>query len=316
VPGHPDHEQLAAYQAGDVDRRRRADVEAHLRGCPSCAEVVASVERARGRLAVLEEPELPPGLHDRLAAAVGAEAEVVGARPERPTPWYRRPAALAAAAALLLIAIAVPLLDLSGRDDSTLARAGGGSAQQEAAAPEAFGPGGVGLPVIKVPGEVSAAEVRSRLTRDPRAKLALERAMAARTSADQAPGRGPTQRETTGTQRNEATAPAAGSTAPPPAPPGGTTASPTVPQPGGTTGSPTAPTAAVADQQACLAAATAAADAAIQPLVPAFFVEGTYQGRQATVLVTTSPSRPGRTDLWVFPRGNCSGPLLNTARVR
>jgi anti-sigma factor ChrR (cupin superfamily) len=71
---HPDQEQLAAFQAGDGDRRQRAEVEAHLAGCPSCAEVVASVEGARGRLALLEEPDLPPGLHDRLAAAVDAEA--------------------------------------------------------------------------------------------------------------------------------------------------------------------------------------------------------------------------------------------------
>ena len=70
MPDHPDHEQLAAFQAGDVDRRERTDVEAHLAGCPSCAELVASVGRARGSLALLEEPELPPGLHDRLAAAV------------------------------------------------------------------------------------------------------------------------------------------------------------------------------------------------------------------------------------------------------
>ena len=142
---HPDHEQLAAFQAGDGDRRQRADVEAHLAGCPSCTEVVASVERARGRLTLLEEPDPPPGLHDRLAAAVEAEAASSAAattpprlrragaratadgtpgaeaegragaagrsrveRPrERPLPWYRRPVAWGAAAALLLAALVV-----------------------------------------------------------------------------------------------------------------------------------------------------------------------------------------------------------------
>ena len=79
MPDHPDHEQLAAFQAGDVDRRERLDVEAHLAGCTSCAELVASVGRARASLALLEEPDLPPGLHDRLAAAVDAEPAPVAA---------------------------------------------------------------------------------------------------------------------------------------------------------------------------------------------------------------------------------------------
>ncbi|MFL6102367.1 MAG: zf-HC2 domain-containing protein, partial [Actinomycetes bacterium] len=92
MPDHPDREQLAAFQAGDGDRRQRAEVEAHLAGCPSCAEVAASVEQARRRLAVLEEPALPPGLHDRLAAAVEAEA-AQPAPANGPARWYRRRAA-------------------------------------------------------------------------------------------------------------------------------------------------------------------------------------------------------------------------------
>ena len=67
---------------------------------------------------------------------------------------------------------------------------------------------------------------------------------------------------------------------------------------------------------ACLVAATADADAAIRPLTPAFFVEGTYKGRQATVLVTTSTAEPGRADLWVFPRNDCSAAPLATERLR
>jgi hypothetical protein len=65
-----------------------------------------------------------------------------------------------------------------------------------------------------------------------------------------------------------------------------------------------------------LVAATAAADTALRPLIPAFVVEGTYKGRQATVLVTTSTAQPGRADLWVFPRNDCSAAPLATERVR
>ncbi|HET6752203.1 MAG TPA: hypothetical protein VFL71_23395 [Actinomycetes bacterium] len=279
-PGHPDHEQLAAFEAGDGDRRERAGVAAHLAGCSSCAEVVASVERARSHLALLEEPELPPGLHDRLAAAV--EAEAAQAAADRPTPWYRRPVAWGAAAALLLAALVVPFLDQSGGDLTTASGGAGGDAQM---AQEAAGPGQV--PVLSLPGDISAATVSARLATDRQAKAALDSA-AARTPAGQA------------------------------ATPDSAAAQPPQTQAGDNAyraGAPT-PRAATADLQPCLPAAAAAADPATRPLVPAFYIEGTYKGQPATVLVTTSNGDPGRVDLWVFPRDNCSSPPLATERVR
>jgi anti-sigma factor RsiW len=279
VPDHPDHERLAAFQAGDGDRRQRADVEAHLAGCPSCAEVVASVEEARGRLALLEEPALPPGLHDRLAAAVeagAARAAPDGPAPRyrrrpaerpaaRPVPWYRRPVAWGAAAALLLAALVVPFLDRSGGSRTTADSA------QEAAT--ASGAAAGSLPVLRLPGEVSAATVRSELAADSQAKAALDSAagtQAAAPSPDQAGGR---YRSTTQAPR------------------------------------------AAPGLEPCLPAA-AAADPATAPLRPAFFIQGTYGGREATILVTTSAGQPGRVDLWVFPRDNCSAAPLASERVR
>jgi hypothetical protein len=319
---HPDHEQLAAFQAGDGDRRQRADVEAHLAGCPSCTEVVASVERARGRLTLLEEPDLPPGLHDRLAAAVEAEAASSAAattpprlrragaratadgtpgaeaegragaagrsrveRPrERPLPWYRRPVAWGAAAALLLAAlVVVPLLDRS----TELSTAGGGGAGGGQAAQEAGGDpaaGGAGdLHVVRLPGEVTVAAIRARLATDYRARMALEGTPLGSPGTRAAPSQPQFDADssTEGARSGAAT-----------------------PQ----TGSASAP--------ACVVAATAAADPAIRPLTPAFLVEGTYKGRPATVLVTTSTAEPGRADLWVFPRNDCSAAPLTTERLR
>jgi hypothetical protein len=305
---HPDHEQLAAFEAGDGDRRERAGVAAHLAGCPSCAEVVASVERARSRLALLEEPDLPPGLHDRLAAAVEAEAaqtatdrpvsrfdrrtgqvpaaarpasrsdRVVDEPADRPTPWYRRPVAWGAAAALLLAALVVPFLDQSGSDLTATGDAGGAETAQEAA------PGGASqVPVFSIPGEVSAAAVSSRLATDRQAKAALN--SAATHGGGQAVQPPQTQTQAEGgdnAYRSSAPTSRAGS----------------------------------ADLQPCLPAASAAADPATRPLFPAFYIEGTYKGRAATVLVTTSNGEPGRVDLWVFPRDNCSSPPLATERVR
>jgi hypothetical protein len=296
VPDHPDHEQLAAFQAGDGERRQLADVGAHLAGCPSCAEVVASVERARGRLALLGEPDLPPGLHDRLAAALEAEAaQPVTSAPRgspaprsRPVPWYRRRVAWGAAAALLLAAlVAVPLLDQSS-DLSTAGGAGGGQTAQDLAIPEAAGP----VPLIRVPGEISAATVRARLARDSRAKAALDSATAGARGAQAATPGG--------------SGGAAGATESPGQTAGGLRPS----APASPAGS------AAASLQACLPAATAAAGPAARPLTPALYLEGSYQGRAATVLVTASGGQPGRVDLWVFPRDRCSGPPLATERVR
>ena len=291
---HPDHEQLAAFQAGDGDRRQRADVEAHLAGCPACTEVVASVERARGRLAVLEEPDLPPGLHDRLATAVEAEAEAAGSaairspsrlrRPAgRAVPWYRRPVAWGAAAALLLAAlVAVPLLDRSTELSTAGGGAGGGQAAQEAGGDTAAGGAG-NLPVVRLSGEVTPAAIRARLATDFRARSALEGAPVSPPGTQAAPSQ-PQFDADSSTEGSRSIAPA--------------------PQ----TGSASVP--------ACFVAATAAADPALRPLTPAFFVEGTYKGRQATVLVTTSTAEPGRADLWVFPRNDCSAAPLATKRLR
>jgi anti-sigma factor RsiW/3D (Asp-Asp-Asp) domain-containing protein len=301
VPDHPDHERLAAFQAGEVDRRERIDVEAHLAGCPACAEVVASVERARGRLALLEEPPLPAGLHDRLAAAVEDEAaRTVPDRPTpwyrrspharrpaasdrqgRPTPWYRRPAAWGAAAALLLAALVVPFIDQSRTDRTT---AGGGGGGQEAATSSEAAGAARDIPLIRIPGEVSAATVNSRLDADTRARSALDAAEAGSPGAGapgaaspQSAGQAGTDAYGSGTQRRQAQ---------------------------------------TAVPQACLPAATSAADPAITPLTPVFYVEGRYKGREATILVTTSARQTGRVDLWVFPRDDCSGPPLATELVR
>jgi hypothetical protein len=325
VPDHPDREQLAAFQAGDGDRRQRAEVGAHLAGCPSCAEVVVSVEQARRRLAVLEEPDLPPGLHDRLAAAVEAEAAQPAAatgpapwyrrraaeRPRaRPVPWYRRPVAWGAAAALLLVALIVPFLD---RSSSNLTTAGGGAGDSSQEAATASGAAG-SLPVIRIPGEVSVATVRSTLATDSRAKAALDSAASA-APVPSAPGSG-----APGANAPGAGAPGSGvpgaQAATPRASQGAATGTQSRDQAGGHRSSASAPPAGMARLQPCLPAATAAAKPATRPLRPAFFIQGSYQGREATILVTTSAGQPGRVDLWVFPRDTCSSRPLATKQVR
>jgi hypothetical protein len=280
VPDHPDPEQLAALQAGDGDRRQRAQVAAHVAGCPSCAEAVAAVEQARTGLALLGEPELPAGLHDRLASAVGAEATRT-VRPVRRPAWYRRPATWgAAAAAILLAALVVPLLTQPDSLSTAGGGAGGGTDEGGQFAQTDTGAAAAGLPVLRLDGEVTARRVRRALASDPTAMRAYRQATAS-AAEDRLKG----EAATDGRQAApSAAAPSAPSTAAP---------STTAPQP-------------------CLAAATARAG---RPLVAAFLVEGSYQGRPATVLVTTVAGDPGRADMWVFPRGDCSGAPLHSERL-
>jgi hypothetical protein len=286
VPDHPDHEELAALQAGDGDRRQLARVAAHVAGCESCAEVVAAVERARGGLALLAEPELPGGLHDRLAEAVAEEAARSG--PRRPPAWYRRPPAWGAAAAvLLLIALAVPLLSRSG-ENLTTASGDAGGAQETAGAP-AYGTAAAGLPVVRLAGEeITPRRLQVALKTDPVARQAYQRATADARLPGALGG------EARSDDRQTAKPPAA--------------ATPSAPASSAAPGTPSATA-----TQACLAAATAEAG---RQLVPAFVAEGSYQGRPATVLVTSAAGEPSRTDMWVFPRDDCAGPPLATERLR
>ena len=188
-----------------------------------------------------------------------------------------------AAAALLLAALVVPFLDQSGGDLTTAGGAGGSAEMGQTAA------GAGRVPVFSLPGEISAATVSARLATDRQAKAALDSAA-------------------TGTAGQAATADSAAAPQSPP----------TQAEGGGNAyrSSAATPQAGTADLQPCLPAAAAAADPATRPLVPAFYIEGTYQGRPATVLVTTSNGDPGRVDLWVFPRDNCSPRPLATERVR
>ena len=303
-PDHPDHEQLAAFEAGDGDRRERAGVAAHLAGCSSCAEVVASVEQARSHLALLEEPDLPPGLHDRLAAAVEAEAAQTAA--DRPAARSYRRAARPAAPRT------TPRSDRQG--EQAPARPTPGTA--------APWPGARPPPSSSPPWS-SPSSTSPAATAPPPATPAVVPKWAKRPPAPAGPRVQPPGRDLGGDGQRQTGHRPPGQGRPRlrrhrhPRRPGrhrrlraGPTARPD-PGRGRRRRLPFErrdPQAGTADLQPCLPAAAAAADPATRPLVPAFYIEGTYQGQPATVLVTTSNGDPGRVDLWVFPRDNCSPP--------
>ena len=285
MPDHPDHEELAAWQAGALDEPERGRTAAHVAGCPDCGAVVGAVEEARQRLAVLDEPELPAGFHDRLAAAV--ESERGHRAPRRRPAWYQRPATWSAAAALLLFvagAFGIARLGTGGG-----AGGGGGAAGSAAAQPESATTGRSGvaepstaraaaLPVIRLTGEFSPARLQAAVGNDDNAKRALQQA---RSSADMASGgkdNGP------GTRMSQ--------------PPSGTTMAPSF------SGESPAPAA----DRACIDQAAPAG-----AVTPAFVATSTSNGQQIRILVAYVGDPPHQVvRYWAFPAAGCSGAPLFT----
>jgi hypothetical protein len=306
---HPDREELAAWQAGALAGPARTGVVAHLAGCAECTAVVSAVDRARAALASLEkEPELPPGLRERVAAAVQREAAALAqeretattggrvVRPRRMRRWHGRVAALSAAAALVLLVagLVVPAL----RHVSGGAGAGGmagATASRSEGAPGAATPQAApsALPVFDAPGDYSGSALRAAVAGDPRVRDAYAHAgtVALGASSGASGGAGPP----------------AGSAAP-----GGASSNATRPDfqsEGRASGKDAA---AGIDQRACIAQVSAQAS---EDLRPAFLVQTVYQGRPATVLVTRSADAPGLAKLWAFPRGDCSSAPFARERV-
>ena len=100
---HDARERLSEFLDEALRARERADVDAHLAGCPECRRELERLRATVSLLARVEPVRAPAGFVDRVMAAV------------RPVPWYRRLAAWiflplsiklpAEAAAMALIAI-------------------------------------------------------------------------------------------------------------------------------------------------------------------------------------------------------------------
>jgi hypothetical protein len=291
VPDHPDHEQLAAWQAGALDEPDQGRTAAHVAGCPDCRAVVGTVEGVRRQLAVLDEPELPAGLHDRLIAAVESDQEPGSlparraARRQRP-PWYRRPATWSAAAAVLLFAAGVfGLAQLGGGGGGE--EAGGGGAAASAPAPAARpGPGGnqpdtasgaarsgradAGA-LLRLSGEFSPAKLQAALRDNTSAREAVHRASAFTPQSEKENDPGPMMSR----------GPAAGSLG------------------------------------SLLPADSACSDriGSAGQVRPVLVATGTSKGRDIKILVAYVGDRPGQLRYWTFPATGCVGAPLSEGKL-
>ncbi|MBS1885702.1 MAG: zf-HC2 domain-containing protein [Actinobacteria bacterium] len=91
--GHPRPELLSRHIDGELEPRERLALEAHLRDCPRCRELLASLSETVSELGSLRRTEEQPDLADSIIAALRAESPPsAGAR--RPSSQGSRPALL------------------------------------------------------------------------------------------------------------------------------------------------------------------------------------------------------------------------------
>ncbi len=353
-PTHPDPEELAAWQAGDLSGPGGARIEAHVSGCRDCAGLLAAVERGRAALAGLAEVEPPAGLHERLAAAI--EREAATSTPAG-TGDGERGRHLAAAAA-----------GVDGRQGHRAAAAANGDGLGEPASISEpipldgrrhgrRSPGGrrriavlsiaaalillvVGLvPLLRHGGGQPLATQGGRRGADSASRAlggsaegtlpvfsapdgysgtALQSALAGnpevRSAYHAAAGAGARQSSGTGQPGTATPRLDSGRTSGGTAESSGGAASTSG---SGSAGGPTAGAQAPSSLQQGTCVTSARAQAGAQGLQPAFFVSPTiYRGRAATVLVTVRLGAPDQADLWAFPLDNCSAPPFAHDPVR
>ena len=115
---HPDADTLCDLDAGLLkDTAGEADLQAHVAGCASCADLLALLATTRERLAALPQEPMPVDVATRMDAALAAAAAqtvtprpaTVAAVPSLRSPrrssgirWLRGVGAVAAGAALLM----------------------------------------------------------------------------------------------------------------------------------------------------------------------------------------------------------------------
>ncbi|MCX4763425.1 hypothetical protein OG562_21135 [Streptomyces sp. NBC_01275] len=81
--GHPDVAEISDLAEGLLAPSRSADVRRHLDACALCADVHASLEEIRGLLGTLPgPPRMPDEIAQRIDAALAAEALLTATAPE------------------------------------------------------------------------------------------------------------------------------------------------------------------------------------------------------------------------------------------
>jgi len=105
----PYFQQISRYHDGELSPEQRADVEAHIGGCPACQDELRSLEQISGILGSWNSPDAPEYLLARLHVAALRERAVM------------RMAKILTSAAAAIIVICALWLHGAGSNDAVLA---------------------------------------------------------------------------------------------------------------------------------------------------------------------------------------------------
>lgn len=105
-------DRIYLLQRGELEPAGAAAVRSHVEGCARCLEAYEAEETLTAVLAGATRHAAPPGLKDRVAAAMRAEAargEFRAPRPRSWADWFWRPLVPAAVGAVAAVLVSVPL---------------------------------------------------------------------------------------------------------------------------------------------------------------------------------------------------------------
>lgn len=159
---HPEEVDLFDYVEEELAEDRRAELEAHLASCPTCAEQIALVQAGRDVLRESQRLHLPPARREAISTSLPTQRRAPG-RSTALSP--RRILALltpvAAVAAVVVLLVSSGVFETNGNDEAGSAAAGATSQLQTE---DQAGGAEAAAPVMKVAGPATtvADELRRK----------------------------------------------------------------------------------------------------------------------------------------------------------
>jgi anti-sigma factor RsiW len=147
---HPEEVDLFDYVEGNLATDRRAELEAHLASCATCAEQVSLVQSGKEALRESQLLHLPPARREAISTSLPAQRRAPGRSPAlSPRRLLTLMTPVAALAAVIVVLVSAGVFETNGDEQGGSAAAGATSQLQ---AEDQAGGAEAAAPVMKVAG--------------------------------------------------------------------------------------------------------------------------------------------------------------------